>query len=153
MLTRSESPALWFSSAYLLRVHFVPVFFILFDLTTSVCPEIETSYFDWAHQSRHPPLLPDDGDRFQSPKRRVFLIIIRRWIISMKFVILTNRHKPSEFKIHNNKHWMEIITVFIEVMNKEIEYITTKWRYLYMQEWLLCSSCFFHRINIKYIFY
>jgi hypothetical protein len=35
-----------------------------------------------------PPLLPDDGDRFQSQKRRVFLIIIRRWIMSMKFVII-----------------------------------------------------------------
>jgi hypothetical protein len=70
----------------------------LFDLTTSVCPEIETSSFDWADHSRYPPLLPDDGDRFQSPKRRVFLIIIRRWIMSMKFVILTNhRNKPSEF--------------------------------------------------------
>jgi hypothetical protein len=76
----------WFSSAYLLRVHCVPVFFILFDLTTSVCPEIETSSLDWAHQSRHPPLLPDHGDRFQSPKRRVFLIIIIRWIMSIKFV-------------------------------------------------------------------
>jgi hypothetical protein len=76
----------WFSSAYLPRILFVPVFFILFDLTTSVCPEIETSSFDWAHQTRYPPLLPDEGDRFQSPKRRVFLIIIRRWIMSIKFV-------------------------------------------------------------------
>jgi hypothetical protein len=62
----------WFSSAYLLRVHCVPVFFILFDLTTSVCPDIETSSFDWAHQSRYPPLLPDDRDRFQSRKHGVF---------------------------------------------------------------------------------
>jgi hypothetical protein len=23
---------------------------------------LRTSSFDWAHQSRHPPLLPDDGD-------------------------------------------------------------------------------------------
>jgi hypothetical protein len=29
-------------------------------------PEIETSSFDWAQLSR---LLPEDGDRIQSPKR------------------------------------------------------------------------------------
>jgi hypothetical protein len=49
--------------------------------------------------------LPDDGDRLQSPKRRVFLIKDRRWLMSKKFVILTthHRHKPSEFTYHKLK--------------------------------------------------
>jgi hypothetical protein len=43
-------------------------------------------------------LLPDDGDKLQSPKRRVFLIKDIQWIKSKKFVVLTkhHRHKPSE---------------------------------------------------------
>jgi hypothetical protein len=37
--------------------------------------------------------------KLQSPKRCVFLIKTRRWIMSNNFVILTthHRHKPSEF--------------------------------------------------------
>jgi hypothetical protein len=47
-------------------------------------------------------LLPDDGDRLQSPKLRVFLIRDRRWIMSKKSVILTtrHRHKPSELSLY-----------------------------------------------------
>jgi hypothetical protein len=36
------------------------------------CPEIWTSSIDWAQLSK---LLPEDGDRIQSPKRCVILII------------------------------------------------------------------------------
>jgi hypothetical protein len=58
------------------------------------CPEIVTSY--WALQSRC-RFLHNDGDGLQSPKRRVFLIKDRRWIMSKNFVTLTHhRHKPSE---------------------------------------------------------
>jgi hypothetical protein len=58
---------------------------------------LATSSIYWSQQSRC-SCLPDDGDRLQSPKRRVFLIEDRRWIMSKKFVILTthHRHKPSE---------------------------------------------------------
>jgi hypothetical protein len=58
--------------------------------------EIGTRSIYWVEQSRY--LLPDNGDRLQSPKRRVFLIKNIRWIMSKKFVILTthHRHKPSE---------------------------------------------------------
>jgi hypothetical protein len=30
--------------------------------------------------------LPDDGDRLQSPKRRIFLINDRRWIMSKSLI-------------------------------------------------------------------
>jgi len=45
--------------------------------------------------------LPDDGDRLQSPKRRVFFVKDRRWIMSKKFVISKThyRHKSSEIKL------------------------------------------------------
>jgi hypothetical protein len=36
--------------------------------------------------------LPHDADRLQSPKRRVSFIKDRRWIMSRKFVILSNSY-------------------------------------------------------------
>jgi uncharacterized protein YbaR (Trm112 family) len=41
------------------------------DLTC--CPEIKTSSIYCAQQRRYYPILPDDGDILQCPKRRVFL--------------------------------------------------------------------------------
>jgi hypothetical protein len=38
----------------IIKIHDVSETGILLDLTTSVCPEIETSSFDWARQSRYP---------------------------------------------------------------------------------------------------
>jgi hypothetical protein len=47
-------------------------------------------------------VLPDDGNRLQSPKLRVFLIRDRQWMMSKKSVILTtrHRHKPSELSLY-----------------------------------------------------
>jgi hypothetical protein len=72
---------------------------------TSICPEIETSSFDWAHQSRYPS--PVTWWRRQIPVSETScILIIRRWIMSMKFVILANhRHKPSEYNITACHDW------------------------------------------------
>jgi hypothetical protein len=76
-------------------------------------PETGTSSIYRAQQNRC--LLPDDGDRLQSPKRRVSFIKDRRWIMSRKFVISTSHHrqKPSEFTETNCLSRMMVMMMII----------------------------------------
>jgi hypothetical protein len=45
-------------------------------------------HWDRRGQQSRCPFLPDDGDRLQSPKRRVSFTKDIRWIMSRKFVTL-----------------------------------------------------------------
>jgi hypothetical protein len=56
------------------------------------CPEIETNSIDWARQSR---ILPEGGDRVQSPKCCFIYVNIKNWTMDNVQKVSNCIHIPS----------------------------------------------------------